>query len=750
MKQVLLRDGRAVVEEVPEPAAGAGRVLVRTAFSVLSAGTERAVLESTGAQGLLGQAADPRRVRRAFEILRDEGLSGIRDRIDARRAGPPEAVPGYAAAGMVVAVGRGVADLPPGTAVACAGAGHACHAEIIAVPRNLVTPVPPGVALDEAAFTTIGAIALQGVRRAGLQVGECAVVLGLGLVGTLAAQILGAAGAIVLGFDAERARAARCRDLGIEAYDLAARDPRDEVPRATGGLLADAVVVCAAARGSEVTNLALRLCRKKGRVVLVGDVGMEIDRALMYEKELDLLMSTSYGPGRYDPDYEEKGIDYPSAHVRWTENRNMGAFLRLCADGRVRVRPLIDHVLPIEEAPAAYDLISGGSAERPLGVVLRYPGAAVLPATGGAAGVLSVAVPRQGAMPAAPVPAAPVAPAAADAGSPDPVDTLPAGAATIGVALCGAGAFVKAAHLPALRRAGGFEVRAVVAGTPTSARDTARRHGIARAATTLGEIVRAQDIDLVLIGTRHHLHAAQAREALGAGRHVLVEKPLCLDETDIAPLVAEARRARRLLAVGFNRRYSPLAVRAREVLDRLRGPALVVYRVNAGALPSGHWAIDPEQGGGRILGECCHFVDLLLWLLRAPLAGIEARALPSDGSGVVLSDSFAATLSLADGSRAVLAYTGLGDAALAKERLEIFKGGAALVLDDFRALEVHGGPGGSLTLPQQDKGIAAQWEAIGRRLRGQPSTVITLGEVEAAMRATFLLDKAVRGERCAS
>ena len=731
MKQVLLRDGRAVVEEVPAPQAEAGRVLVRTSFSVLSAGTERAVLQSTEQGGLLAQARDPRRLGRAFEILRDEGVAGIRARLDARRAGPPEAVPGYAAAGVVEAVGAGVADLPPGTPVACAGAGHACHAEMIAVPRRLVAPVPRGVALDEAAFATIGAIALQGVRRAGVQVGESAVVLGLGLVGALTAQILRAAGAIVLGFDADGGRAGRLRDLGIEAHGLAGRDPKDEVPRATGGALADAVIVCAASRGSEVTNLALKIARKKGRVVLVGDVGLEIDRALMYEKELDLLMSTSYGPGRYDPAYEEKGIDYPYAYVRWTENRNMEAFLRLVADGRVSVRPLIDRVLPIEAAGSAYELIAGDAPDRPLGVVLRYSGAAAA----SAAPAASAAAAR----PAAAVP------------PPDDIETLAAEAGPVGVVLCGAGTFVKSAHLPALRAAGGFALRSVVAGTPTSARDTARRNGIPKAATGLAEVLDDAQAQLVLVGTRHHLHAAQAREALEAGRHVFVEKPLCLAESEIAPLVGAARRARRLLAVGFNRRYSPLARRARAVLAARRGPMLALYRVNAGSLPPGHWAQDPDQGGGRIVGECCHFVDLLLHLVGAPLDAVEARALPSDGVSVVLSDSFAATLSFADGSRAVLAYTGLGDAALPKERLEVFRGGMALVLDDFRSLAVHGGAGGgSMTLPQQDKGIAAQWEAVGRRLRGRPSDLITLAEVEAAMRATFLLDRAVRGERCAS
>jgi predicted dehydrogenase/NADPH:quinone reductase-like Zn-dependent oxidoreductase len=725
MRQVLLRDGRAVVEEVPAPALEPGRVLVRTAFSVLSAGTERDILAATEAPALLAQAADPDRLRRALGVLRQEGPAGLLDRLRARKA-PTEAAPGYAASGRVLAVGKGIADLPPGTSVACAGVGYACHAESLSVPRNLVVPVPNGVPLEEAAVATLGALSLQGVRRSRIEIGECAVVLGLGLVGTLVAQILRAAGAVVLGFDADRARAARARALGFEAHDLASRDPRDEVPRATGGMLADAVLVCAASRGSEVTNLALRLSRKKGRVVLVGVVGLEIDRSLMYEKELDLLMSTSYGPGRYDPAYEEKGLDYPLPYVRWTENRNMAAFLGLLATGRVQLRPIIDRVLPLEDAARAYELIGEGTGPRPLGVLLSY-------------GDSPADEPR------APGAGSPSRPRAASGD--DAVDPLPAGTGTIGVALCGAGAFVKAAHLPALRGSRDFTLRAVVAGTSKSARETARRFAIPLAATDLQQALEDPGVHLVLVGTRHHLHASQVSRSLRSGCHVLAEKPLCLDEQDLPALLQDARTARRLLAVGFNRRYSALSRRAREVLRQLRGPSVALYRVNAGALPATHWVQDPEQGGGRIVGECCHFVDLLLFLIEEPIEGIEAKALPSDGSGVVQSDSFAATILFGSGSRAVLVYTGLGDPGLPKERLEIFKGGAALALDDFRSLSVHGGPGGSLTLPQQDKGIAAQLEAVSRRLRGEPSEVISLAEIEAAMRATFRLDRAVRGER---
>jgi len=738
MKQVLLLEGKAILEEVPAPSVEPGAVLVRTAYSVLSAGTERAVLHAQDAASILGRAADPSTLGRAIDLLRREGPGRMWERI--RAAGEGRAVaPGYAASGIVQAAGSGVLDCPPGAPVACAGAGRASHAEWISVPRNLVVVVPEGVPLDEAAFTTLGSIALQGVRRSGIQIGECAVVLGLGLIGALTAQVLRAAGARVLGFDLDPGRAARGRGFGFEAYDFAARDPREEVARVTRGLLADTVLVCAQSNAPEVANLAMRLCRRKGRVVIVGDVRLDLDRSLMYEKELDLLISTSYGPGRYDPSYEERGIDYPAPYVRFTLNRNMAAFLDLVRDGRVALRPLIDRVFPLAEAASAYATIDDESTgDRPIGVLLRYPSASEAPAAAAAPALGTGRPPADGAG----------AGSSRAATAPDAFEPLPAGAREVGVAVCGAGSFVKTVHLPIVKRARGFRLRVVATASPLNARDAARRFGFGRATTDLLEIVKDASVDLVLIGTRHHLHAPQALEALRARKHVLVEKPLCLEEAEIAPLLSEARRARRLLAVGFNRRYSEIVRRAREVLSRLPGPALVTYRVNAGALPPEHWLHDPAQGGGRIVGECCHFLDLILHLAGAPaLLSVRASALPPDGSRVVNGDSFAAILELAGGSRAVLTYTGLGDPELPKERVEIFKGGAALVLDDFTRLHVFGRPGGSLDLGRQDKGFARQWEEIGRALRGEPNEVITLPEIEAAMRATFALARAVRGER---
>jgi predicted dehydrogenase/threonine dehydrogenase-like Zn-dependent dehydrogenase len=738
MRQVLLKEGKAILEEVPAPSVESAAVLVRTAYSVLSAGTERTALHASEAASGLARAADPSAVGRAIDLLRREGPGAVWERI--RSTGEGRAIaPGYAASGIVQAAGAGVLDFPPGLAVACAGAGRASHAEWISVPRNLAVAVPEGVPLDEAAFTTLGSIALQGVRRSAIQIGECAVVLGLGLIGVLTAQILRAAGARVLGFDLDPERAARGRRLGIEAFDFAARDPRDETARVTRGLLADAVLVCAQSSAPEAANLAMRLCRRKGRVVIVGDVRLDLDRSLMYEKELDLLISTSYGPGRYDRSYEDGGIDYPAPYVRFTLNRNMAAFLDLVRDGRVTLRPLIDHVFPLAEASSAYEAIDRANGVRPLGVLLRYPKAPEASAAGAALTAVG---------PAATPGAAGTSRTIAPAGAGVAIDPLSGGPREVGVGVCGAGEFVRSVHLPVLRRARGFRLRGIATASPLNARDTARRFGAGRATTDLAEILADDSVDLVLVGTRHHLHGPQTLQALRAGKHVLVEKPLCLDESEIAPILDEARRARRLLAVGFNRRYSGIVRRAREVLSRLPGPALVVYRVNAGALPPDHWLHDPSQGGGRIVGECCHFIDLILHLAGGgPLHSVQATALPSDGSRVVHGDSFAALIELAGGSRAVLTYTGLGDPGLPKERVEIFKGGAALVLDDFTRLGVSGRTGGSLDLKRQDKGFAAEWEEIRRALCGEPSEVISLREIEDAMRGTFALARAVRGER---
>jgi predicted dehydrogenase/threonine dehydrogenase-like Zn-dependent dehydrogenase len=716
--------GSLAIHDVPPPALADGSVLVANACSVISAGTERETVR-LGTESLWRKALRrPQLVRQFVDKARQEGLAAAVGKVREKTA---ELKPlGYACAGRVLAVGRAVADLAPGQRVACAGAGYASHAEIVAVPRNLVAPVPPGVDLEAAAFTTLGAIAMQGLRRAELAFGETVVVLGLGLLGLLAVQVAGAAGYRVIGLDIDDERVALARRLGAEAvFNSATDDVLARVEALTAGCGADAVVIYAATPSSEPVNLALDLCRQRGRVVAVGAFGMELDRERMYRKELDFVMSTSYGPGRYDPLYEEGGVDYPIGHVRWTENRNMQAVLALLAAGQMDVQPLVSGRFPIERAPEAYAALQGDA--RPLALLLTYPPASQ--------------------------PADQPSPQAAP-GTRYPV---PRGR-PIGVAVIGAGGFVQSVHLPALRaQSADYRVVAVVAAHGERAAVVAQQYGAPLAATDYREALAADDVHLALVGTRHDLHAPMVLDALAAGLPVFCEKPLCLNSEELAEIRAAVAETGLPVWVGFNRRYSPLAVLLKQTLDDLPRPALIAYRVNAGFVPADHWTQAPTVGGGRLIGEGCHFFDFFHFLLDRPDAALAsvavgASAVPPAG-GVVARDNFVVTVRFVDGSVASLVYTALGHPDLPKERVEVHAAGASLVLDDFVTLTGHGValPGASrantIRLKRQDKGVAQQWREIARALRGESSRAVSFDAVCRAMELTFRADAALRGEQ---
>jgi predicted dehydrogenase/threonine dehydrogenase-like Zn-dependent dehydrogenase len=658
VKQVCLIQGRVAVVDVPPPTCGPGGVLVRTSHSLISTGTEMATTGSGGGGLVRTAVANPQLVRKVWEKLGTVGLRRTLDLVRARRSG---SLPlGYSAAGEVVEVGAEVRQLRVGDRVACAGVGYANHAELNLVPQNLVAPVPPGVPYAAAAFATLGAIALQGVRRLGPGLGERVVVLGLGLVGQLTAQLLRAAGCRVLGVDVLPARVELARKLGMEdGVSATDRPPLPVVQEWSGGVGADGVVVCASGGDGGLLNGAFDLCRPKGRVVLVGDVPIRISREKIYRKELDFLVSCSYGPGRYDPRYEAQGIDYPLPYVRWTEGRNLGEMLRLLADGTLRVSELTHAVLPVADAVSAYQLLQ--SPARPIAVLLDYGlaerAAPTLPRT------LGVAPPRE---------ARP-------------------GQVVLGVV--GAGAFFRAVHLPNLSRHGGFSIRRVATRSGLSGRELGMRHGIPLVTTDAREVLEDPEIAAVLIATRHDLHAPLVLDALRAGKHVFVEKPLALGTADCEAIVSAAARADRLVAVGFNRRFAPLARTARDLLARRREPRTLVYRVNAGPLAPDHWLRDPREGGGRLLGEGVHFFDLLRWLVGTDPVAVTATALHRGPEAGVDADNASVSVAFADGSLGTLHYVSQGHPGLAKERIEIFGGGQALVLEDFRTLEVYGVPG---------------------------------------------------------
>jgi predicted dehydrogenase/threonine dehydrogenase-like Zn-dependent dehydrogenase len=695
------RDGRISVVDAPLPSLKPGWILVANRASLISAGTERAKVE-LGAKNLAQKArARPDLLKKVVDRARSEGigsaLSAARERLDALSP------LGYSSAGTVIRVGAGVEGIAPGDRVACGGGGFATHAEVIAVPRNLIAAVPDDVSFESAAYATVGAIALHGVRRAEAQLGERVGVIGLGLVGQLAVRILAAGGCTPIGVDLDPKAVELAASGGARAFERDRDGLQSSVLEATGGLGLDSVLVCAAATSSDPVRLASELARERGRVVIVGDVPIEADRALFYEKELELRLSRSYGPGRYDRDYEERGRDLPPAYVRWTEQRNMQAFVGLVASGAVDPSPLTTHRFPVEQAERAYALLTDDRGEdRPFGILLEY---------------------AYEERPAAPT----------------PHSARPRGAGTARIGLIGAGSFARATLLPGLRDAGA-ELAAVASGGGLTATDVATRFGFERAGSA-DEILADDSIAAVVIATRHASHAQLTASALRTGKAVFVEKPLAIDRDGLAE-VEEALAPDSLLMVGFNRRFAPLAVQLRNELEAVASPTLLA-RVNAGPLPADHWTHDPEHGGGRLIGEGCHFVDLLSYLSGGPAVVVHALAVPHPQRPLECSDEVVATLRFANGGVGSLVYTGGGDPRLPKERIEAFGGGLAAVLDDFRRLELSRGGKRRVTKRRQDKGHKAEVARFVAAVRGTAEAPDAEGYV-ASTRATLALAESLR------
>ncbi len=708
MKGVFRRgDGSIVVEEVPPPVLLPNGVLVRVAYSLISSGTEA----SAGARADLGGRLSQVRTlsRKALRKLAADGMKATVDAArQAVRLRPALQALGYSAAGIVVERDNRLPDLEIGDAVACAGAGYACHQEVIAVPRNLLARVPPRVSLRTAAFATLGSIAMHGVRQAQVQIGEGVLVIGLGLVGQLSAQLLKSAGCRVMGFDRRPERVELALRLGLDLGVDAAETLLGEIRAFTRGIGADAVLLCADTVSSDPVRLAIEAARERGRIVVVGVVGLQLDRQSFYEKELVLTIARSYGPGRYDPLYEEEGIDYPIGYVRWTEQRNLEAFLRLAGEGRVTTDPLIGLEVPVEEAPRAYAALQ--TEPRPVAVLLRYQ----------------------------------QAPAEALVQRKVPVHPRPVRKDLINVGVIGCGGFAQAVRLPALQQVAGFHLRAVVTATGVKAKEAARRFSADYCTTDYREVLVDEEIDMVLIATQHHLHQPIALEAARAGKAIFLEKPMGLSWEECVELAGAVEQAEVPFTMGFNRRYSRLAVAAKALLSRRQRPYVVLYRVNAGPVPPDNWVQDPDRGGGRIIGETCHFFDFFNFLIEDEVTEVQARGVPGGGAVAAL-DNAAATVRYRDGSLATLIYTSLGDPGLPKERVEVFAEGGSLVLDDFRSLTPYGFDARPVALPAQDKGFRRELEEFLKRQRGEPSASLSPEEALAASRVTFQVHALVYG-----
>jgi predicted dehydrogenase/threonine dehydrogenase-like Zn-dependent dehydrogenase len=708
VKQILqdARTGSLTLAEVPVPALERGQVLVRNRFSVVSPGTESLALAFARKSLLAKARSRPDLVREVARKLRQEGPLPTARTVVQRLESPQPL--GYSSAGVVESVGPAVRGLAVGDRVACAGTGYASHAEFVAVPENLVARVPDPVGLEDACFATLGAIALQGLRVAGPALGEIAAVIGLGLIGQLGVQLLRANGCRVLGVDLDAERVKQALAQGAEWSLRAGDDPEAWRAHASDGHGADLALVAASSETSAPLRLAAELCRLKGRIAVIGAMPMELDRRVFYAKELELRMSTSYGPGRYDRHYEEEGLDYPLPYVRWTENRNLQAFLELLASGTVRADRFDRELVPFEEAVGVYEELAKG-VRRSLAVVFRYD-----------------ENPSQGQTLAR-------APSAA------PRASVREG---VGVAFLGAGNYARSVLLPAV--AGRRDVRRVVlvARSGASLPQTARRFHFARFGTDPEAVLSDPEVDLVFVATRHDSHAALAVRALRAGKAVWLEKPVGLTAEQVGEVVAAARESSGFLAVGYNRRFSRHVTALREAFRARRGPVSIHYCVAAGPPPRGTWIEDPETGGGRIVGELCHFVDLCVHLVGLPPASVFAHALGRNPSS---DDSVVAVLRFSDGSAATIEYLARTHPSLPKERFEISADGRTASCRNFRITELH--PGGRVRTLNQDKGQKRAVEAVIRALATGAPSPYSLDEVLAVSAATFAVQKSARSGR---
>ncbi len=706
MKQVLQspRSGEIDVVEVPAPHLLPGAVLVRIEASLVSAGTERASSEFANKNLWQKAKARPDLVRDAIQKFRRDGIlstaAAVRGRLD-----QPSGL-GYSSAGTIIACGEGVTDLHPGERVACAGAGYAVHAEIANVPRLLVARIPsPSTSFEHAAFTTIGAVALHGIRTSDARFGDIVAVIGLGLLGQLTVQLLKAAGCHVIGLDIAHGRARLAAELGADAVSTYPGEFERLCLQSSSGHGADVVIIAAETASSQPVNLAASVARDRGVVVAVGTVGLDLQRRTYYEKELDFRIPRSYGPGRYDSAYEQKGRDYPIGYVRWTETRNMEAFLNSVDEGKLRLESLITHRFPIQNARSAYELITGKTQEQFLGVLISYPGRAE---TANRIDLVGRVKP--------------------------PLTTE-----SVNVGLIGSGAFALSTLLPAMKTAAGVQFIGVCAANGSHSKHAGDKFGFRYCATSEHEILSDPSVNTVAISTRHNLHAESVVSALNAGKHVFCEKPLCLNEYELNEIVQAYNRApnKPLLMVGFNRRFAPMAVSMKSHFAAITEPLLIHYRVNAGTLPRDHWTLDPVVGGGRILGEVCHFVDFCTFLAGSMPIEVQTQRLhhlqrSSDDSAVV-------NLRFANGSLAAISYLANGDRSFAKERIEVFGGGSIATLDDFRRLELV--CGGKTRVMRswltRDKGHCGEWKAFADAILSGSNSPIPFRDIVTVTLATL-------------
>ena len=733
------KTGALDVVDVPHPRAGRGRVVVRTAASLASVGTEKSMVE-LARKSLLGKArARPDLVRQVIEKIRTDGILETWRQVMGRLDTP--ILLGYSSSGTVTEVGPGVSGFKVGDRVACTGSGYAGHAEVVSVPSNLCAAIPGKVDFEDASFVALGGIALESVRMAGVELGSRVVVIGLGLLGQITVQLLRASGCHVFGIDLDSKKATLAAEHGAETTraEGTGNSAVQDVSTWSAGHGADAVIITASSPNNEPLEAAAAMCRERGRIVATGLVGLDVPRKTFYDKELELVVSRGWGPGLYDPDYTSAGVDYPLPYARWTAQRNAEEFLSQLANGAVSVRHLVTHRFAIEQAAEAYETILEGQ-ELYIGVVFTYPGE-------------GAQVREQTSTPVAEtVPEGATVPTGERfwlKGSPDQPRKKEG---TLGVGVIGAGLFANGTLLPAMRRLKEFSPRGIAANTGLQLRHAGKRFGFAYCATETRHLLDDGDVDLVMILTRHDSHAKLLADALAAGKHVFVEKPLAMDEGQLrsvadvyrdACLAASARGLQPpVVMVGFNRRFSPLASWVKERFEAIRGPLSINCLVNAGAVPVDSWVSDPQEGGGRIIGEVCHFVDLVQYLTSSRPTRVHAERV--GGESPAADDSVVTTLTMADGSIASIAYLASGDKRHPRERVEIFGGGAVAAIDNFKAASfVRGGRRRSRSHRMSvDRGHIGELRALAAAINGE-GPAVEFEEYVATTLATLAMERSL-------
>lgn len=698
--------GELKVDNVPVPTIQPGGILVRTMYSLISAGTERTTVE-TAQKSLVGKAKSrPDLVKKVLQVAKRDGILATLQLVKNKLDTP---VPlGYSSAGYVVAVGEGVTEFAVGDRVACAGQGYASHSEVVYVPINLAVKVPEQVPLDEAAYATLGAIALQGIRQSEVTVGDNVAVIGLGLLGLLTVQMLKSAGCRVVGFDINPNACARAKSMGAD-YALSPADDMDAMlQKLTRGYGVDSAIITAATSGNEPIILAGDICRNKGNMVIVGAVPANVPRSPFYEKEIDVRFSRSYGPGRYDVKYEEGGIDYPYGYVRWTENRNMQAFLDLIDAKKIDLQSVTTHRFKIEDAIQAYDLITGKSKtkEPHIGLLLTY-----------------------------------------DHRTPDSSDTafqiresseFPPLEGRVRIGFIGAGSFAQNYLLPHLKKNKRVQLIAVATSKGVTSSGVAKKFKFREAASDDRSIATHTDIDTVFIATRHHQHADQVNQCLRKGKSVFVEKPLALNMEQLQSVIDTHNQTGGRVMVGFNRRFSPTIQEVRKFFDKKVQPAMIHYRINAGFVPKEHWTQDAAQGGGRIIGEVCHFVDLIMYLTGSLPIKVYADTISSNLDSLIAHDNVSITFKFRDGSIGTIEYVAVGDKSFPKERIEMYCENSVAVIDDFKKCTLtRNGKTKTFGGSKQEKGYKQCVESFIGSIQSGQDAPIPLRESVNAMIATF-------------